>query len=261
MNRIVTFVRHTAALLAVASILSPQRIFSQEAAVSPAPESGGALAGAGSPLSRAPQAITLKRPVETSFSVGAFGALTAARIRESSSALITQSLAPSAGVLATFRQSFRPWLGYSVNFGYTRANYRYTAAAPAPFPGTTVATYIPNHVYETSVSYIAQKHLTNRLTVFGEAGAGAIAFASINRDIRSSPPNFYLTYRNNNFRPEGITGFGFDYRMGHGLGLRAEYRGLFVKYPDYASGSIRPTTISSQPAVSLTYTFGTHKKH
>jgi hypothetical protein len=252
LNRISTFLRPAAILLAVSTVMSPQRGFSQDAA-----------------LPSAPQVATPKGRVETSISLGATGQLTATRVTETnrsliseslSPALITQSLSPSTGVLATFRQSFSPWLGYSVNLGYTRATYHYTSAAPAPTTGQTVETFIPNNIYETSVSYIAQKHLTPAFTLFGEAGAGAIAFAARFYDVHSSPAGFSLTFRNNTFRPEGIAGFGMDYRLGHGLGLRAEYRGLFLKYPDYASGSIKPTTINSEPTLSLTYTLGQHSK-
>jgi hypothetical protein len=109
------------------------------------------------------------------------------------------------------------------------------------------------------VSYVAQKHLTRTLSVFGEAGAGAVAFAAINGDRSAS--NFSIIFRNNTFRPEGITGFGIDYRLGHGFGLRGEYRGLFIKYPDYGSGIVRLSTITSAPTLSFTYNIGGHSMH
>jgi hypothetical protein len=257
LNRIFMFFGTVAVVIVFSSVVLPQRGLSQDAAIAPATESASAVTS----LPSAPQASTPRSHVETSISLGATGQLTASRITETSSALITQSLSPSAGVLATFRQNFTPWLGYSVNLGYTRATYRYTQSTAAPAAGQTFETFIPNNIYETSVSYIAQKHLTSALTVFGEAGAGAIAFAARYYDVRSSPRNFSLTFRNNSFRPEGIAGFGMNYRLGHGLGLRAEYRALFLKYPDYASGSIRPTTISNAPTLSVTYTLGGHSKH
>jgi hypothetical protein len=256
LNSISTLCRPAAILLAIGSVLSPQRSFSQTTASGPAAESTSTVTS----LPSAPQTSAPGRHVETSISIGATGQLTASRITETKTDLITQSLSPSAGLLATFRQSFSPWLGYSVNLGYTRATYRYTDAAPAPSTGQTVETFIPNNIYETSVSYIAQKRLTKAFTLFGEAGAGAVAFAARYYDVRSSPSGFSLTFRNNTFRPEGIAGFGMDYRLGHSLGLRAEYRGLFIKYPDYASGSIRPTTVTNGPTLSITYTLGRHSQ-
>lgn len=170
-------------------------------------------------------------------------------------------MSPSAGVFATFQQSFKPWLGYSVNLGYTRATYRYTVSAPTTAIGITGESYVPNNVYETSVSYISRKHLTDRISLFGEAGAGAISFAAITRSTRSYPAGFYLNVeRSDTYRPVGIGGFGIDYRLAHGLGLRAEYRSLVLKYPDYASGSARLTTVNSEPAMSITYSFGKHSE-
>ncbi|QHN02945.1 hypothetical protein FTO74_05845 [Granulicella sp. WH15] len=195
-----------------------------------------------------------KYHVETSVSVGSMAQLSADRVSDTKTDLMTQSLSPSAGVFATFRQSFKPWLGYSVNFGYTHSTYRYTdtVLAPTNSTGTTSNTLIPAHMYEVSVSYIAQKHLTNRLTAFGEAGGGTVAFAANNI-------GGYLPRRSNTFLPEVIAGFGVDYRLPHGLGLRAQYRGLFIRYPypDYDL-SIRLKTIVSEPTLSLTYTFGRH---
>lgn len=211
------------------------------------------VASNGSAFPQAPQKKG-RYGVETSVSVGAFGQLTATRISESQSSFMTESLSPSAGALGTFQQRWKPWLGYSVNFGYTRANYRYAAATSASENEIGI-THVPNNVYETSVSYIAQKHMTSRLTAFGEAGAGAIGFAAITRAIDYSRGNLYVG-RSNTFRPVGIAGFGVDYRLSHGLGVRAQYRGLFVQYPDYGSGRSGLTTLMSEPTVSVTYTFG-----
>ncbi len=68
-------------------------------------------------------------------SIGGFGQLTATRMPVSTSIYsltgtgftqVTQGAAPSAGVLGTFHQSFRPWLGYNVNFRYTRLTEHYS---------------------------------------------------------------------------------------------------------------------------------------
>jgi hypothetical protein len=202
----------------------------------------------------APQvAPSWDRP-ETSISLGAIGQLTSARINETSGGLVTESFSPSSGAAFTFRQSFKPWLGYSVNVGFSRATYRYVVAPSATFTGKTYEMLVPTNMFETSVSYIAQKHVTNRVTGFGEAGGGSIGFAATN-----GAGDFQR--RSNAFLPAGIAGFGFDYRLAHGLGVRAEYRGLFVKYPfpDY-SNSLRLNTFISEPSLSITYNFDKRTK-
>ncbi len=200
-----------------------------------------------------PQGATKIKPsVETSFSVGAMAQLAASRINDTNTSLTTERLTPSAGVFATFRQSFRPWFGYSVNFGYNYPTYHYTYSASGPSIIAPSKASVQASMYEISVSYIAQKHLTSRFSLFGEAGAGTIAFSASNN-------GGYLPNRSNEFRPEGILGFGADYHLAHGFGLRAQYRGLFVRYP-YPNDGISPRlkTLISEPTLSLTYTFGKH---
>lgn len=253
MNSLWQCIRRTTVMLVVSPALFSQCTLAQ---IAPAPES----TSVNTSLPSVPQMGVAKQGLETSVSVGAMGQLTATRINDTSSLFDTQSLSPSAGVFATFQQSFRPWLGYAVNFGYTRATYRYTLAAPASSTSMTGESYIPNNIYETSISYIARKHLTDRMTAFGEAGGGAISFAAINRNIHSSPGFHLSIYRANTYLPVGIAGFGIDYRLAHGLALRAEYRSLFVTYPNYGSESVRPTTVSSEPILSVTYSFGKYFK-
>jgi hypothetical protein len=193
--------------------------------------------------------------VESSVSVGAVAQLSATRIDDTKSTFMTQSLAPSAEIFATFRQSFEPWLGYSVNFGYTRPTYRYIVAPPSSSSGPTTQTFVPSNMFEISLSYIAQKHLAKNMTAFAEAGGGTIAFEAIHGagDFQN---------RSNAFLPEAVAGLGIDYRLSHGFGLRAEYRGLFTKYPypDY-SDSVRLHTLISAPTLSITYNFGKHPQH
>ena len=253
MSSLCQCIRRTVGVLVVSSALFSQCTLAQ---IAPAPESTSVTTS----LPSVPQRGVSKQGLETFVAVGAMGQLTATRISDTNSLFETQSLSPSAGVFATFQQSFKPWLGYAINFGYTRATYRYTFAVPASSTSRTGESYIPNNIYETSISYIARKNLTDRMTAFGEAGGGAITFAAINRDIHFSP-GFYLSIsRANTYRPVGIAGFGIDYRLAHGLALRAEYRGLLGKYPDYGSGSTRPTTVISEPILSVTYSFGKHSK-
>ena len=189
---------------------------------------------------------------ETSVSLGANAQLTASRINISNTNLLTESLNPSAGVFGTFRQTFRPWLGYSVNLGYSQSTYRYTNSAPVSMQAYTTRTLVPAHRYEISVSYTAQKRFTKRFSLFGEAGAGTIAFAAINNGLG-------LPTRANAFKPAGIFGGGADYRLSHGFGMRAQYRGLLLSFPYPNDGvGTKLRTIINEPTLSLTYTFGSH---
>ncbi len=202
------------------------------------------------PLSPAPQTAT-DHHVETSVSLGAFAQFTATRLTTPSNTFTTESINPSAGVLGTVRQSFKPWLGYSINMGYTRASEHYSVNATSATNGNTNNASILANMYEYSFSYIAEKHLTPRLSGFADLGGGMIVFQPTQAGARSVPtPPF------TNYRPEGVGGFGIDYSLGHHLGLRAEYRGQLYKFADYGARFARNYTVTSEPTVSATYSFG-----
>jgi hypothetical protein len=207
-----------------------------------------------------PRTATTKHHVETTVSLGAFASLTPTRLQNGSHGeLATESASPAAGALGTFRQSFTPWLGYSVNMGFTRTTLHYTNGASYGSAGTAANYYTPADQYELSLSYVAQKHITPRLTGFFDLGAGMQSFLPENRGAKPLGTPLYETPPVT-FRPLGVGGLGVDYHFSPALALRAEYRGLLSKYPDFAGVGPRLISVSSQPTVSVTYTFGAKKK-
>jgi hypothetical protein len=203
----------------------------------------------------------VKYKVETTVSLGGSPQLTATRIENvEAGGFITESLHPSANIVTTFRQSFRPWLGYSVNVGYTRAAVHYTNDAGVESEGTRGNFYVPNNVWELSLSHVAQVHLTHRLTGFTDEGAGFLAFQPAKRGSTATIPypGGCCAVVGTNFRPLIVFGAGVDYHFDPQWSLRAEYRGLLYKFADYGQNLPKLITITSEPTVSLTYTFGKH---
>jgi hypothetical protein len=197
---------------------------------------------------------------KTSISHGAFPQLTTTRIVTSPSNFNTESLSPSAGVLGAVRQSFSPWLGYSVNMGYTRASERGTDNAGLGSSGTASNFTVPANVYELSVSYLAERHVTPRLSGFADVGAGMLAFLPLHSGAATiaDPPDRALA-PNVNYRPLGVASFGIDYCLTHNLSLRAEYRGQLYKFADYGNTFPRYVTVTSEPSISLVYNFHTRR--
>ena len=205
--------------------------------------------------------VAARHKVETTVSLGGSPQLTATRIENvPSGGFITQSLHPSANIVTTFRQSFKPWLGYSVNIGYTRASEHNTDDAGAELEGARSNFYVPNNVWELSLSHVAQVHLTHRLTGFTDEGAGFLAFQPAKRGSTTTIPypGGCCTIVGTNFRPLVVFGTGVDYHFDPRWSLRAEYRGLLYKFADYGQNLPKLITLTSEPAVSLTYTFGKH---
>jgi hypothetical protein len=188
---------------------------------------------------------TAKPKVETTVSVGGFSQLTATRITTPLNNFNTESMTPSGGVLGTFRQSFKPWLGYAVSFGFTRAEEHYTQDAGFYSFGTGNDQRVAANMYEFTLSYVAEKHLTRKLSGFADVGAGMIAFQPVNAGDAV-----------NNYRAAGVGGIGVDYDLGHRFGLRAEYRGQLYKFADYGDRFAKTYTVTSEPTLSLVYRFG-----
>lgn len=207
-------------------------------------------------------------PSERDISLGSFSQLTATRSVSRDYNQYLQGTSPSAGVLGTFHQQFSPWLGYNVNFGYTRMAEIYQRDFGVAFAGSPVVAGNPivtgsfsrgsigTNTYELSAAYVAKEpSSTKHLQTFVQGGGGVLMLLPTDKPFRGF----------NSYRAIAVFGAGVDYRITEHLGLRAEYRGLFYKNPDFAAvTSLIPVskqfTVTNEPTVSLTYTFGTRRK-
>jgi opacity protein-like surface antigen len=208
---------------------------------------------------------------QTDLSLGAFGELTPVRTPVTTTpdfegvdiVQTTQGSSPSAGLLATFHQSFRPWWGYNVNFGYSRftENYSFGSAfvsnAPIQPPQNSYFSQlsIGTNMYELTIAPVIQGPKTERFSTFAQFGGGGLWFLPTEAGSLYSPQ----------VRAAMVFGVGLNYKLTDHLGMRAEYRGLFYKNPDFAyrSGQAPMSklfTVTSEPTVSLVYTFGGAKQ-
>ena len=201
------------------------------------------------------------------FSLGTFGQLTPARSPTSVSydagTLTIQSIqgtSSSAGILGAIHQSFKPWLGYGVNFGYSRFSEEYSQGmyfVPDPnlFPTENPTSSfsrgsIGTSMYELTGSDLIQGLRTRHVEWFSQLGGGVLSF------LPTRNPSVLSVQ----FRPTMVFGTGMTYKLSKHWALRAEYRGLFYKNPDFkgANGEV-PTvklyTVTSEPTISIVYRF------
>jgi opacity protein-like surface antigen len=262
----VSFPRSAVAAIALVAAFAARPTSTLAQSVASATESSSLETNAplpGAPSQPQPQlqpSAAAKHGVETSVAVGAFADLTATRLQNlTNGGILTQSSAPVAGVAWAFRQSFRPWLGYSVNMSFTRTSMHNTNDATQGTASTGANYDTPVDQYELSLSYLAQKRITPKLTGFSELGAGMLTVLPENRGFKPLGTPYYLMPPVT-FRPLGVLGLGVDYHFNPRWALRAEYRSLIFKYPDFGGATGKNLTSSSQPTVSLTYSFGTKRK-
>jgi len=198
-------------------------------------------------------------------SLGISGQLTAARTPVTTDIVSsgnfvtqkTQSSSPSAGVLGTFHQSIHPWLGYNVNLGYTRFTQSYSNVVgfipKVPAPGSETTNYsqgsLGTNIYELTVAYVAEGPRHKRLRTFAQLGGGGLFFLPTD-----------ASHANQQTRPTMVFGAGMEYKFRNHFVVRAEYRGLFYKGPDFAYDyggfpKQRLFTVTNTPSISLVYRF------
>jgi hypothetical protein len=211
----------------------------------------------------APPPCFIKPHADTSISLGTFAQLTTGRSQDiPNNTTIVQDTAPSAGVLGTFRQTFSPWLGYSVNLGYARVSEHYRGYGVAAEGGNYVDGFnVSTNVYESSVTYVAHTRVNKRYSIFADVGPGLLTFLPIHRGpdaINYVPFGYASLIPGVQVRPTGVFGSGIDIHLTQHIDLRAEYRGLLYKNPDFNTGDApysKLMTLTNEPTISLVYHF------
>ncbi len=196
-----------------------------------------------------------KRRSDISLSLGLFPQLTIDRTSEFYG-YSQQGTAPSTGTLGTFRQTFNAWLGYSVNLGYSRVSEQYRNPG-APYSNLSNFN-IDANMYESSITYIAHTPVNKHFSLFGDIGPGLLTFLPVHRGANAidyAPNRLANLIPGVQVRPAGVFGSGIDLHLTHRLDLRAEYRGLFYKNPDFNTGDYysKQLTLTSEPTFSLVY--------
>jgi opacity protein-like surface antigen len=170
----------------------------------------------------------------------------------------TQSQSPSAGALITFHGAMKPYLGYNVNFSYTRFTQTDSEGSgyvpgqgtnpPPGSVGSFSAGALDTHIYELTLAYAFYGPRSKRFRTFGQIGGGGLFFEPI-----------HAAFAHQETRPAMVFGVGGEYDVSSHFSVRAEYRGLFYKMPDFAIDNGLPKqrlfSVTNTPAISLVYRF------
>lgn len=128
---------------------------------------------------------------------------------------IRDAASESMGGLATFRQSFKPWLGYEVNYSYTRFSETYS----------TQYFHVQDNVHEATGAYLFQAPKLFGFQPFAAAGTGWLLFLP-------------TTAGGQHNHQQGRVPLLYELGVNHPIltdhfGARFEYRGLVYKAPDF----------------------------
>jgi opacity protein-like surface antigen len=190
------------------------------------------------------QAVPAAPEAKEKFDVGVAGFYQVTN--QSNGNSIKEDTTESGGVLASFRQPYRPWLGYEADLSYTKFYEAYNKGVVK----------VENNVTDLSFSYLLQSPPIYGVQVYGTLGGGIIVFSPIsgtltnlNQTVPNSLPSQLL--------PEFAYSIGFKFPVFSRFGVNFGLRGLKYKTPDFHQVSIDTHTLRNtlQPNLGVYYHF------
>jgi hypothetical protein len=154
----------------------------------------------------------------------------------------------SGGGLASFRQPWKPWIGYEANAGYTKFFESYNK--------NTIK--VQSNVTDVSVAYLLQAPPISGVQLFATLGGGLIVFAPIQGSILNIVANPNQPFKlSSQFLPEFVYSVGLNYPVYGRFGVRGQLRGLEYKTPNFHQGAIDTKTLRGtvEPTLSVYYRF------
>jgi hypothetical protein len=189
------------------------------------------------------QAISTAPEVKEKFDIGVGGFY---QITNASNGnFLREDTTSSGGGLVSFRQPFKPWLGYEANFGFTKFYEAYNKGQVK----------LENNVIDFNVAYLLQTPSYYGVQAFFTVGGGVIVFSPISGSVTSTitaPTNLP-----SQALPDFVYSLGLNYPIFNHFGVRGQLRGLKYKTPDFHQDSLNTHTLRStyEPTLSIYYRF------
>ncbi len=190
------------------------------------------------------QAVPAAPEAKERFDVGAAGLYQVTNASNGNS--IREDTTESGGVLVSFRQPWRPWLGYEADLSYTKFYEAYNKGVVK----------VESNVTDFSFSYLLQSPVIYGVQPYLTLGGGIIVFSPIsgtltnlNQTVPSSLPSQLL--------PEFTYSLGLKMPLFSRFGVNGGLRGLKYKTPDFHQVPIDTRTLRTtlQPNIGVYYRF------
>ncbi len=153
---------------------------------------------------------------------------------------IREDTSESLGGLASFRQPYRPWLGYEINYGFTRYSEFYAKGV----------TTVQDNVHELNAAYLVQTRTAYYgLQPFATIGTGLMIFA---------PTSAGGHGQSTQLLPAFVYSLGVNYvALSDHIGIRVQYRSLTYKTPNFNNVLLDTHTLrrTMEPSVGVYYRF------
>jgi len=149
----------------------------------------------------------------------------------------TYNTTKSGGFLLGYSYQLNSWAGVEGNYGYTRNTQNFSGASSAALQA---------NVHEVTGSFVA--HLPSRVhgvRPYALAGGGALVFDPTTK--------YFVSGSQSQTRGAFVYGAGVNFDLVRNFGIRAEYRGLVYKAPDFTVGNLNldKFTHLAQPSVGF----------
>jgi outer membrane immunogenic protein len=161
--------------------------------------------------------------------------------KDSNTDPLSQHVTRSAGALVGYSYQFNKWAGVEGNYGYTRNTQNYF--------GSLSQTSIRTDAHEVTGSFVF--HIPARIAhvrPYALAGGGALIFNpvdNLNSNIDRQAKGAF------------VYGGGANFDVTSRFGIRAEYRGLVYKTPDFKVEALNLDKVThlAQPSVGFYFRF------
>jgi len=147
----------------------------------------------------------------------------------------------SGGFLVGYSYQFNSWFEAQGNYGYSRNTQNYSAGVP---------TSLQADFHEVTGTLVAHLPFARKgFEPYALGGAGALIFDPTDK--------FVVAGSDRQSRGALVYGGGANFRITRAVGVRAEYRGLIYKVPDFGVSALNldKFTHLAQPSAGLYFRF------
>lgn len=162
---------------------------------------------------------------------------------------IPQEATRSGGFLEGYRYHLSPWFAIQGDYGYLRNTQEY-------FDPLFGETDIQSNIHQLTGEAVITAPSHSKVRPYGLAGVGALFFRPTN-SLNNAFFGVGNNTDNNQTKAAFVYGGGVDFDLTRFVVLRAEYRGLVYKIPDFQIPGLASDAFThlAQPSVGLVWRF------
>ena len=168
----------------------------------------------------------------------------------SSSDTVSIESSISGGGIASFRYHLRGHSSLEASYAYSRSTF-YDTVNEQDVGGGSIFLSQQGSMHQFTGAYVYNFGSWKKIQPFVLGGGGLVLFRPISNDTNT------LVSATSQGKGAILYGGGFDYPLMHAFSLRVQYRGLYLKAPDFYGAAVNATSrmMVAAPSAQLVYHF------